>query len=735
MFQLVSILLCSFAFNTNHFFDEKIEKIQPTIADNVLGINQDCYAYQINQECYLVYDEVQYHLQNGNLVDVCIDQNNIYILINCNDDSTIFKFSQTTKKINSFEQKKIKFTTIEIYQQLIIVGGCDNNDAVIYLFDSHLQLLDTYCYGGEGYEAISMIRVSDKAIYLSIEKSGISNNSGFVNIGTKEQIKSIIIKLDTEFKIDEIFYFNHQQNVEIVFDMFVTKKQVEVVLKVDNDYFYYLFDLDLKLLTYKQVILNYAYEDLYFLLNYKSNSDCLFLEYYQDQIALKLNNDKEEIYNFMTNGIIKDICINQGLLYLYIIQDQKLKIVSLSEYEIIKNDPIIINRYHSTYDFNQYLVVESYFEDLVFKEKNMNPYFSNTISGIYTITYEAVKENQDSILISGELVVETYTNFINNGVYPKGKKLEFFGNAVMNNKIIYNGTTLDEVGMYEIEITDANQKTTKYQLYIVDNYYREINDVNLEYEINTAKDAFVSYQLSDEIEIIDLIINNQSYDNYVLEDGLLTINFLRNNNCFSYQIDKIIYLENGEEKVLNINRIVDICYLKKVPIIDVNKTVTKDNLIINLNIVDDEQAFMYMKVVTKNLGKVINEEIVVDNVKYTFQNDFQSDLLIYYVYHLGNGEIRDVLVYECLTSSNLMYQIMINSEQDIVINVEIPENLSTVKTMKVANVDVLSIIDNQLDNSFKKVIIFASVFLLGIDLFLILLGVLYKQKKRNTLDN
>ncbi len=737
MLPIISLLLCSLSVNSNYHFEEQIKETKTIEVDNVLGIGEDSFAYQINQECYLEVSENAYYLQTGSLVDTCINQNNIYVLITKDDQSTIYKFNQMNQTMVLYELKHVSLNTIEPYNQYILVGGCKNNDGVLYKLDYDLKTEEEYRYGGDGYEAITSLKADAEVIYIGLEKSGISNNSGFINIGNSQQIKSLILKLDQNFKIVDTFYFNHDQDQELISKIFLTKEKLEVILKVAETYVYYVFNQNLELLVSLPLAISNAYQELFFLPNHKTTNQCLFLESYQDLLSLNLNQDLNAIYHFKASGVIKAVSVNQGVLYLYLVQDQTLQIVSLTEYEVIKNQPIILNHSHPTYVFNNYLIVESFFEELTFNEKKINPYFSNTINGIYTIIYEAIRQNQDIIHVNGSLIVEAYTNFIDQGVYEKGKRLEFFGNAVMNNKTIYNGTTLDEVGTYEIEITDANQKVTKYQLYIVDNYYKATDDFTLEYEIKTHNAATISYNFSEEIEIIDVIINQQSYDKYEVCDQILTIKFDQNSQ--SYKLEKIIYLDNGTQKVLNLNEVIDVCYFKSAPIIDIDKVITNDNLAINLNISDDEQTFMYLKVVTKTLGKIVSEQIVTDYLCDELVNQSQNHLLIYYVYHLGGGEVVESLIYEYLASEDIAYEIKVSDEDNkvtnAVIKVKLPKDLNTIKVMKVGNVDILGLLDNELDNPFFKIIVISSIILLILDAILMIIPFIWKRKKRQTIDH
>ena len=78
------------------------------------------------------------------------------------------------------------------------------------------------------------------------------------------------------------------------------------------------------------------------------------------------------------------------------------------------------------------------------------------MSGKYEIHYIVLLENNPIAKLNTFLIVEDYTNFYNNGIYNVNKALEFFGTATVNDTPVYYGACLNEVGEYDIEITNIN---------------------------------------------------------------------------------------------------------------------------------------------------------------------------------------------------------------------------------------------------------------------------------------
>ncbi len=729
MFKLLSLLLCSFSVNNSYHFEEKISYTDQVIAEEILGINQNSYAYQVKDQCFLVVNDKHYELQKGELVVVDSYQDYIFILVKENNTTTLYQFNQKNQKIKNY-QFNCNLLTIEIAKDFIMVGGCKDNNGVLYKIDYELKEFEEYSYGGDNYEAITNIKISQDYIYVGIKKSGISNNSGFVNIGTKDQIKSLIMKLDLEFQLIDVFYFNYEQPVEEIISFSYSNDRLEVVIKTEIKYYYHLLDLDFNIINYQELD---TQDRIFFLPNYKTNSSCLFLTNQHDTISLCLNDKQCIIYNTRNSGFLKDLVVYQGNLYLYFISEQKIEIICLSEYQIVKNEVIVVNHFYPHYNFNDYFIIESFFEKLTINQKEISPFFSNTINGNYTINYEVVKENQETININGTLIVEEYTNFINNGVYEKGKVLEFFGNAVINNKVIYNGMTLDQCGTYEITIINANQVTKKYLIHIVEKYYKKEEENNLEYEIITNDNASITYLLSNTVVVKDLIINGKSYSDYEFKNQNLKVNFTKTG---SYYLDKIIYLENELEKILEINQLIDVSLLKQEPTINIDKIITEDFLNINLNINDSDQTFEYIKVVTKNLGQVINEQIITNTLEHQISVNSQNQLLIYFGYFLGGNQIEEELIYEYITSSDIFFRINNTYENEQIvstnINIKLPKQHNLIKLMKVHNVDILGHFNHPLKIDFKKTIIITSLIIIVLDISYLSIFFIFKKRKKLT---
>jgi hypothetical protein len=163
-------------------------------------------------------------------------------------------------------------------------------------------------------------------------------------------------------------------------------------------------------------------------------------------------------------------------LVLYGVYQDSVEIVKFSEYEIVKLDDATFSKKYINEYSTSHFKVESWFEVLEFNLDYTIPYFDKNICGVYDAFYVSYRENGTTININTNIIIKPYTNFIDGGVYNKGKVLEFLGYAKINNTGIYYGTSLEQTGEYIIEIIDCNLNSTFYKLKIVDDYYYKQND-------------------------------------------------------------------------------------------------------------------------------------------------------------------------------------------------------------------------------------------------------------------
>ena len=671
LFNFLNIFNFASNYNTELILDNTKK------SESVVAVSEESYVTTNAGDSYLYYQDEMYLIENHKISKTLETINTIYLIERNNKNTTIIGFNKfnkslTHKIVDNFFLENI----YDIDNTLYLVGNM-NDDGVIYVLSYDLVELNKRMFYGGGYITVNHLIYDNEFFYVTIHKDGITNNSEFINHGNLDERKSIIVKLDNKFSILDIYYFNEYSGFEIVKNIYLNDTSIKVLLKTNRCYYIYNLDKDFKKITSYKLSTT---DDIELLKHFKSKKVDLFLN---KSTCSLITNDKESIkieQKFDCLKKVNDYKIIDGLLYLYSL-DNGVKIYKVSEYEIIKNDNKVLNYFNLNYLDTSNVVVEAWFFEPKIIIDSLNPYFDKTMCGEYEITYHILKNDTTIDIINSNLIVEEYTNFINNGIYNEGKVLEFFGSAKINDEIIYYGTKLDVAGEYDIEIMDINKVTTNYHIYIVPNYYKEETTININSKDVHGDVAYVNIELNNE-NVKEVIVNNQSYANYEIIDNVLVISFPRTIESVSSNVlNGIIFLDDEVEYYYKIDELLIFNYLKNAPDITINQIIEENNFNVELSIDDVEKTFMYLKAVYAEKEKIISSSDVIS----------ASNLELYFVYDLGNGKLNEFLISE------------IKQDQLFDTNIEIVYENNVLKEIKIRysiNCDYLKVlnVNTSLDN-------------------------------------
>ena len=418
------------------------------------------------------------------------------------------------------------------------------------------------------------------------------------------------------------------------------------------------------------------------------------------------------------------------MLYLYVI-NKGSKIVELSEYEVLKQEDKILNYFNLDYLDTSNLVVESWFSKLEVEVEKVTPYFDKLICGKYEIVYKILNNQNVVCRLTNNLIVEEYTNFVNNGVYNQGKVLEFFGTAKLNKENIYYGTKIDIPGEYDIEITNVNGEVTTFHIYIVPNYYKEENIKNLT-SINVHNDtAYVNIELNQK-QVKEVIVDKENYENYEIIDDVLVIKFpYSSSRVISHTLDEIVFLNKDDEIYYRIDQQLTFNYLKQNPKIIINKIIEENSFKINLDIDDVDKTFMYIKAYYGD-----NEQNCKEKIFTSFDDINGSYLKLLFVFDLGNGVICEYLISEVKQNE------VFNSNIDIIYEDGMLKSINIIHNLEANNLNVLNV-SNDLNSYLeyyeklkpssylKSIIIISVVIFLGTGFVFGVYILLKKSKKKS----
>lgn len=567
------------------------------ISDNILiSYNNDSMIIETSNGDLLINDKYEkYSYINDQLY--IISPNSVYLV---------------NLSLLSYYNINLEQTNSDVYiDDYIYVVGDYNNNPKITVLDYDLNILKEKVYDGKGIGRFTKI-IKDKGLLVGIiEKDAFYDSEYFYKVGNKDDYKSVILTLSNSLDIQDIYYFNEYETKEVVNSICIDDN-INVVLKAGYKSYFYEFDYSLSLLTRRCIDVDN--NQIYFINNIK-NVD-LFCINSLEQFKLAII-DKEKLKDIYVHiGNVNNFGLTEGGFY----YTSEGKIYVISEYHIDYINTLILDKI--TYDEKNmnHFKVTSFFEDLTFNLVSTNPFHQHMMSGEYIAKYVSKNKFGSNIFIETPLEVRDFVNIIDGGVYNINTKLFFFGSAFLNNKQINNGHTLDEAGDYELVIKDVNNNEKIYKFNVKDDYYKDNDNyvIEVDYIVQKNSDINVVLILEQNVEEVNkLIINDQEYFEYTLDNNTLSIN-IDGSNKWGYHelvINKIVV----DKQEISINKRFTILTKKDMPNINLYTDVNNDEYIINLDIVDKDLSIV----------------------------DIYEENNIYYVsYELGDGILKKEYLFE-----------------------------------------------------------------------------------------
>lgn len=595
---------------------------------------------EINEE----YENIEYYDQKANykllvLKDkiICFYQDKRIEIIESyvkhlfNNDELYLLTKTKLIKINNgvlikelqIDNKTINNLYLDNY--LYLVGSKDNNLYLMELDTSFYVLREYYLEDPVDAEIVNIIKV-DNYFYCLIKRTHQDMNSIFKNVGNYFDEKTCLIKFDKRFNIINILYLNLDEEKEL--PKYLSFASNKLYLAIESNSYDYCFSVNLdleNLILEKQmnkqtiIMLDYNNDFLGFTLDHylkieaKDNNYDLDIEL---PIAVKIEDDELRVY---TKKLNKIFCYK------------------ISEYHINKLNNFQIGFDYGNYDFNSDLNntdavdIKSYFTKVeVF---NLTK-FEKTISGIFDIELNLKIAKMPDIKLANKVEIENYCNIQDGHVYPIDTILYFLGSGILDNKTISSGYLIKNEGEHNLVIKDNQNNVFNYKFYVVKNYYAIFNNYQkIDYFVSSNEEFKIMFDLKDIIpnQIKEVIINNKAVE-FNVSDNYLIINA---RGASSYGISH--YILNSiktEKKDYQINKEFNVLTKKSVPSIDFTEDET-DELSLDLNINDPDQAILYFKIVTNNEEF---KNFIVDETYSVLNNT--SDIKIFVYYDLGDGKIE-----------------------------------------------------------------------------------------------
>ena len=598
------------------------------VEKGLLYINNDGIKYIYNsQEVCNIKEEYLTHI---------IDSECLYLVTTNNQNIYLRSISISDKKENIISLNMNRCNQILIVDNELTLIGSSNNDACITKYNKKLNFLYEYKFGGSSYEEFVKTYYYNNKFYLIGKKDAHSKNSPFMDVGSMGEIKTFVCIVDNKGIIEESIYFNFNESNVLLYTSDFKNNKLMVCIKLLDSYQTYILNTNLETLDIEEsVIIN----DKILLSN---TGNILYIN--EERISVNREEFKIDI-----DDKILYLDIIDNVLKVYYYKDHYLWESSIYQYKIENQEDIVVNIYNAEFnekmDMNDLkeLKISSYIHDLTLELDSIEPYFSKQIPGKYTGHFKIKINDQKCFKIDNFIKIEEYVNIYDNHIYPVGYKLKFFGYGLLDGKSVVSDTILKDAGAHNLLISDALGKTKKYTFQVVENYYFNQEEYTFsDYTIRKNDTIELNFKTNKLVE--NIYINNQKVVfEQVNEDIKVTLNDFQNHGIYSYNINKIEYID----EIKNIEKTFTVRVLKDEPIINITEE-KNENFTLNINFIDSDYS-------VRDLFFEVYYDDELQEILHSYLNDFeykvgniQKDKKItingYIYYDIGNGDLKKVEV-------------------------------------------------------------------------------------------
>lgn len=671
----ITIVVVLMAFMIRLFVkaESKIETNQSIILkENEDNINVENIINYNDKHIIIKNDTITFDKEiiKGNLIAHKINTNKLYLIVkDAKNYLYLIKDNKITKQIEIIMDSP---KAISLCNNSIIIGGSNNNNMSIEKYDETLLLLDNINYIGNGMQMCNQLICIDGYIYVGGIKDAISENKYFKNVGSKNEIKTFIFKLDEDLNLIKDAYFNELMEKEILKDLYQYQDNIGVVIQGDKNYNYVL-DKNLNMVSRANIKENVHIVQT----NKKHGIGQLYL--YQSPNYIKLEIQKNNIVETinMTEGTYINHYVNKGILYIYYLYNETIYLQELSEYHIDYLETLYLDYFDYDETTLNHFQVDSYLEDLTTKIDNISPYFVRNQNGKYEITYFLTRENNDEIIIKTPLIVRDYVNIRDGLVYPLGYQLFFFGNAKLNNKSINNGASLNTEGLQTLEITNANGEIKTYSFTVVDSYYKTINLPTMQTDFVMDKNATLWLSLGTK-EVKSIAVNgiNVGKIRKINNEYWAEINKENTPELIKVGYQKLVITEiqysNNEIDKVNYSMI--LCINKDNPNYVIQETNDKQKLNLKVDVSDEDQSLTNVIVDVYQNNKIIKSYVTnLKNIKITLPKLAINTPFELYVRAKSENENTTLMYYKGKLSKDIT----------IPLTITFNENDNSIKTINI----------------------------------------------------
>ncbi|MBO7078389.1 MAG: hypothetical protein J6W64_01105, partial [Bacilli bacterium] len=261
--------------------------------------------------------------------------------------------------------------------------------------------------------------------------------------------------------------------------------------------------------------------------------------------------------------------------------------------------------------------------DLVSTSDNLNP----EVNGEYEIDY-----NYGTFSKKAKVKVLEEENVKEGMIYPINYYLYFTGTAFLNNKMIHNNYCITEEGKYKLDLYSNNKELRTINFSVSNNQIEFQDDTYIKSDfsakVNQNVSLLYSLDIADNLDDIEVIVDDNIYNNYTYKEGIVKLNFAFSESGF---YKKVVNTINGIE----VNDIITFNVFEEDPIIEFNLNEERKKIKIDYYN-EDNNLRMFKLYLDNNLYKTypISDTLIVlpherdyNEVKITLAYDIKDQVL------------------------------------------------------------------------------------------------------------
>lgn len=497
-------------------------------------------------------------------------ENFVYGIIYRATDTMLYQINLKTKE----KKEKVihaRLYDITYFDGKVVVVGEELEDACIYVYQTDLQFIQRFCFGGEALERWIHIEQKEDMLFLFGEKEAYSKGSPFLHVGNVDDMKSFIVRLDKGFQMVNSFYVNEQTGYEIFFDISPIEEELTFIIQDEtNQYHLYRLDMTLQKIEKYNLSKEFSFHHIKVLQSKFNPYPLIFVYTFQQKLYYAVEVDKKfSHYEIGPCTGIDFVTLEKGVLHVFSKLFTSCEHFEVTQYCILKQDSYIYNRYGNDPKDTSHIQITSDFEELVvrYSEQNQAAILLSH-SGTYQAIYEVERENGTHFEITTPYIVPRYINVVHQGIYKSGYSLLFTDELIVDGRTVYNGEKLKTPGLHTL-VHQTKEGTFTYTIYVTDqnvpNLEDRLHSVDIYLLPDTSIDAQIILSTND---VVQQVIVNQTPYPFEQDDTHIWVRLTSATpgKIITYDISEMI-LDDG--RVIPIHKVWNIYTLKRLPNVEI----------------------------------------------------------------------------------------------------------------------------------------------------------------------